>query len=313
MQAYLFVHFRQKSTPDGEQVYFSISKDGFHWEEIHEGKPVLWCRYGEKGARDFTIIRHHSNGKFYILATDLSLSNNLKNKYHDSWEEVAGCGSTCLSMWESEDLVDWSKQRLLPICNADYGCVWAPDVIYDDREDNYVVHWSSTHKSSDYRHKGIYYCRTKDFVHFSEPEPLYCIENKDYIDSAIYEENGMYYLLLKSENRSETVLMLRSEYVTGPYERVPEFDESAGLLERGMFEGPTAVKLMDGSWNLFLDYYGNKENIKGYIAFVMESLRNGHFERRDGAFSFPYRFKHGTILTISMEEYERIKNHVWDD
>ena len=30
-QAYLFVHFREKTTPDGEQVYFGLSKDGFHW------------------------------------------------------------------------------------------------------------------------------------------------------------------------------------------------------------------------------------------------------------------------------------------
>ena len=28
-QAYLFVHFREKTTPDGEQVYFGVSRDGF--------------------------------------------------------------------------------------------------------------------------------------------------------------------------------------------------------------------------------------------------------------------------------------------
>ena len=32
MQAYLFVHFREKTTPDGEQVYFGVSKDGFNWK-----------------------------------------------------------------------------------------------------------------------------------------------------------------------------------------------------------------------------------------------------------------------------------------
>ena len=37
MQAYLFVHFREKTTPDGEQVYFGLSKDGFHWEAVNEG------------------------------------------------------------------------------------------------------------------------------------------------------------------------------------------------------------------------------------------------------------------------------------
>ena len=43
MQAYLFVHFREKTTPDGEQVYFGVSKDGFNCEELNCGAPVLWA------------------------------------------------------------------------------------------------------------------------------------------------------------------------------------------------------------------------------------------------------------------------------
>ena len=38
-QAYLFVHFREKTTPDGEQVYFGISRDGINWEAVNDGVP----------------------------------------------------------------------------------------------------------------------------------------------------------------------------------------------------------------------------------------------------------------------------------
>ena len=65
---YLFVHFREKTTPDGEQVYFGVSKDGFYWEEINHGLPVLWAYYGDKGVRDFTITRCKQTGTFYIFA-----------------------------------------------------------------------------------------------------------------------------------------------------------------------------------------------------------------------------------------------------
>jgi len=311
MQAYLFVHFREKSSPDGEQVYFSVSRDGYCWEEIHGGRPVIWCTKGEKGARDFTIIRERKSGKYYILGTDLSLVYNFSGKYHNSWEAVASQGSKYLSLWESKDLVEWSEQRLISICNEEYGCIWAPDIIYDRKRDDYVLHWSSTHKSSDYKDKGIYYCRTKDFKNFTKSAPLYCPENKNYIDSAIYEENGKYYMFVKSENLEETILMLQSDEITGPYERCPEFDECVNGLERGMFEAPTAVKLENGSWNLFLDYYGSKENIKGYIPFSGMSLHDSKFVRKDADFTFPYRFKHGTILNITLEEYKRIKNHKW--
>ena len=83
MQAYLFVHFREKTTPDGEQVYFGVSKDGFNWEEVNGGAPVLWAYYGDKGVRDFTVVRcknpQTGKEKFVILATDLSLSYGMRS------------------------------------------------------------------------------------------------------------------------------------------------------------------------------------------------------------------------------------------
>jgi hypothetical protein len=38
---YLFAHFKEKITPDGEQVYFSVSRDGFNWEKVNNGNPVV--------------------------------------------------------------------------------------------------------------------------------------------------------------------------------------------------------------------------------------------------------------------------------
>ena len=55
---YLFVHFKEKSTPDGEQVYFGISRDGYHWEEVYGGKPILWAMHGDYGVRDCAITRY---------------------------------------------------------------------------------------------------------------------------------------------------------------------------------------------------------------------------------------------------------------
>ena len=71
---YLFVHFREKTTPDGEQVYFALSRDGFHWEALNGGQPVLWAFYGDHGVRDMTIVRERESGRFHIFATNLSLA-----------------------------------------------------------------------------------------------------------------------------------------------------------------------------------------------------------------------------------------------
>lgn len=309
MQAYLFVHFKEKRTPDGEQVYFGISKDGFHWDEVNGGNPVLWSYEGDKGVRDFTITRT-KEGKFIIMATDLSLAYGMPYQYQNSWAEVSRNGSKCLVLWESEDLIHWSNQRMIPLGDEDFGCLWAPDIIYDKENDDYVIHWSSSHSSNNYGDKGIYYSRTKDFKSFEKAKLLYRKDNVgSVIDSAMYEENGEYYCFLKSEKNPSRIILVKSDHVTGPFKRVHSFDDCMADLREGYYEAPTAVKLEDGRWCLFLDFYGCKEEEQGYVPFVADSLSEGNFIRSDAAFHFPYGFKHGTILTITMEEYERLKEY----
>ena len=312
-QAYLFVHFRERTTPDGEQVYFGLSTDGFHWEAVNGGCPVLWAYYGDKGVRDFTITRCKEDGKFYIFATDLSLSYGMRNQYHHSWEEIGRHGSKCFSVWESGDLVNWSEQRLVQVGDEAFGCLWAPDIIYDKKTGDYVLHWSSSHACNGYGDKGIYYSRTRDFHSFTRPEVLYRRADSDIIDSAIYEEDGVYYLFVKSGRNPARLQLLRSDEVTGTYTLVEEFARSMEAIEEGKYEAPTAVRLEDGRWSLYLDYYGVPGAGQGYVPFLADSLASGSFRRSDAEFSFPYGFKHGTILPITMEEYERIRQHDWSD
>lgn len=308
-QAYLFVHFKEKSTPDGEQVYFGVSKDGFHWEKVNGGNPVLWCYYGNKGARDFTITFCKETGKYVILATDLSLAYGLRGKYHNNWEEISRNGSKCLCLWESEDLLHWTEQSLVQIGNEDFGCLWAPDIIYDREKQDYLIHWSSSHVVDNYENKAIYCCRTKDFKHFSSPKELYRHPQDGVIDSAIYEKDDRYYLFVKKGGADSRNILLNSDHIEGPYEQIEAFYACMEDPEAEFYEAPTAVCLEDGRWCLFLDYYGVPGEGQGYVPFIAESLESGQFVRADEKFTFPYGFKHGTILTITPEQYERIKEH----
>ncbi len=313
MQNYLFVHFREKSTPDGEQVRFGLSRDGFHWEAVNGGEPVLWAYHGDKGVRDFTVVRCDLTGKFYIIATDLSLSYGFRNQYHHLWGEITRNGSHCFSLWESPDLVNWSEQKLIPIVGDDFGCCWAPDVIKDKATGDYILHWSSPLKADNYEKMSIYYSRTRDFEHFSKPELLFGKETLSVIDSAIYEENGMYYLFLKGgDERGSAIELYTAPSVTGPYTVSKPFSDCMEGCRRN-YEAPTAVKLDDGQWALFVDFYGARGAGQGYVPFLSNNIGSGIFARSDADFSFPYGFKHGTILPITEEEYERIQSHDWSD
>ena len=311
MQAYLFVHFRERRTPDGEQVYFGVSRDGFHWEPVNDGNPVLWSFLGEKGVRDCTIIRCKQDGKYRIFATDLSLAYNFKQKYHFHWPTVARNGSKCLSMWESEDLLHWSEQKLIQLGDENFGCLWAPDVFFDPQQQDYMLHWSSSHACNDYGDMGIYFSRTKDFLEFTKPRLLYQKNDAGVIDSAIYTENGKYFMFLKSDNNPERIILMQADLAEGPYTRVEAFDESMRAIEAGLYEGPTATRLENGKWCLFLDFYGTDAAGQGYVPFLADSMESGVFIRSDAAFSFPYGYKHGTIIPITTDEYEKILNHNW--
>jgi hypothetical protein len=306
MKAFLFVHFKEKSTPDGEQVYFGLSRDGFGWEEVNGGKPVLWSYHGDKGVRDFTITRT-GQGKFFILATDLSLAYGMRNQYHNSWDEITIKGSRNLAIWESDDLVHWSGQLMQPFGGGELGCRWAPEITADAQTGGYIVHWSSSHACNGYTDKGIYYSRTGDFISFTEPGLLYRKDDSGVIDSCMVEEHGVYYLFVKSERNPAGIILLKSETPTGHFERIEAFDKEMGKLKAGEYEAPTAFKLKDGRWCLMLDYYGVPGKGQGYVPFLCEELSTGTFIRADEKFFFPYGFKHGTVLEITMEEYERIK------
>ncbi|MGN7453404.1 glycoside hydrolase family 43 protein [Paenibacillus pasadenensis] len=306
-EAYLFVHFKEKETPDGEQVYFGLSKDGFRWEQVNGGRPVLESVLGEKGVRDHTIVRTREGG-FCILATDLSLANSFHGKYKGDWGNIGIDGSKCLSLWKSSDLIHWSEQRLIPLGDDSFGCLWAPDIVHDERSGDYIVHWSSSHASNGYGPKAIYYSRTRDFEQFSQPELLCRKEDSGIIDSAIYVEDGSFYRFLKSEANPAAIVLEKGTAVAGDdYVRVEAFDAEMAKLEQGVYEAPTAFRLPDGRWCLMLDFYGVQGEGQGYVPFVAESLASGRFIRSDELFSFPYGFKHGTVLPISTEEYDRIK------
>lgn len=75
-EAYLFVHFTgTEDDASHEQIYFSVSKDGREWSILNGGKAVLESSVGEGGVRDPYIVRSPVNGKFYLMATDLSIYN----------------------------------------------------------------------------------------------------------------------------------------------------------------------------------------------------------------------------------------------
>ncbi len=305
---YLFSHFKEKITPDGEQVYFALSKDGFNWHQLNGGEPILTSTMGEKGCRDIEVIRL-KNGGFVVLTTDLSIAYRMDENYQVNWKEVNSTGSKCLCMWKSDDLITFSEQKRIYFGRDDFGCLWAPEVFYDEIKDEYVIHWGSTVAEDNYTHMSIYCCTTKDFESFSEPK-LFFTKDNEILDTHLVKIDGTYHLFYKNAECPPMNMHATSDKLYGPYEHDKAFEDYMATLSRpGSYEAPTTLVLPDGRWCLMLDFFGCEKEKMGYVPFVSSKPGDSNFKRADENFSFPYGFKHGGVIEITDEEYEKIEKH----
>ncbi len=305
---YLFSHFKEKITPDGEQVYFALSKDGFNWHQLNGGEPILTSTMGEKGCRDIEVVRL-KNGGFVVLTTDLSIAYRMDENYQVNWKEVNSTGSKCLCMWKSDDLITFSEQKRIYFGRDDFGCLWAPEVFYDEIKDEYVIHWGSTVAEDNYTHMSIYCCTTKDFESFSEPK-LFFTKDNEILDTHLVKIDGTYHLFYKNAECPPMNMHATSNTLYGPYEHDKAFEDYMATLSRpGSYEAPTTLILPDGRWCLMLDFFGCEKEKMGYVPFISSKPGDSKFKRADENFSFPYGFKHGGVIEITDEEYEKIEKH----
>lgn len=306
--AYLFSHFREKITPDGEQVYFALSKDGFNWKQLNNGEPILTSTIGERGCRDIEVIRLRTGG-FVILTTDLSIAYRMDENFQVNWKEVNSTGSKCLCMWKTDDFISFSEQKRIYFGRDDFGCLWAPEIFYDELNDEYLIHWGSTVAEDNYTHMSIFCCTTKDFKSFSEPK-LFFTKDNEILDTHLIKVDDTYHLLYKNAEHPSMNMHATSKNLYGPYEHDKAFEDYMSTLEKpGSYEAPTTLVLPDGRWCLMLDFFGCEKEKMGYVPFVSSKPGDSNFKRADESFSFPYGFKHGGIIEITDEEYEAIDKH----
>ena len=295
MAGYLFVHFIGEEK-DGEQIYFSVSRDGLHFKDLNSGKPVLYSHTGTCGVRDPFLVRKQGSHKVYLIATDLRIEAG------KGWKAAQEQGSRDLIVWETEDLVHWSRERSCTVGIPEAGCVWAPEAVFDEeREEFFVFFASMVEQEGDAEAKQrIYAAYTKDFREFSETF-LYMERDSHVIDTTILESGGRYYRISKDETEKR-LIMESADSLLGKYARI----DSPALAALTGVEGPEGYLLPDGkTWCLIADRFLEGS---GYLPMVTDDLASGEFrilspEQYDMGRT---KKRHGGVLQITDEEYERL-------
>ena len=182
------------------------------------------------------------------------------------------------------------------------GCVWAPEAVFDEEEQAFLVFFASKVKcdgEETAKHR-IYAAYTKDFVTFSDTF-LYMERERDVIDTTILRSNGKYYRISKDETDSRLILE-ESDSLRGDFKRIscPVFEKLKGM------EGPEGYLLPEGrSWCVIADQFAEG---KGYLPMITEDLSSGDFtilekEKYDLGRT---KKRHGGVLELSDAEYERL-------
>lgn len=292
---YLFVTFTD-GRDDGEQIYFAISRDGLHWQDLNQGNPILTSSIGEKGARDPFLLRSVDGKHFFLIATDLRIANG------KGWNVAQYEGSRDLIIWESDDLVNWTKERSVTLGVEGAGCVWAPEAIYDKKREAYLVFFASMVKleGDEEPKQRIYYVYTKDFKEFTRPE-IYIERENHVIDTTIVEDNGMYYRFSKDET-TKLIRMDCGADLQGEFKEI----FSKALEDLYGVEGPEIYYLQgDKQWCLIVDQF---EAQKGYLPLICSDLSTGEFSvKEEGSYDMGgIKKRHGSVVALTEEEYERL-------
>lgn len=301
--AYLFPHFTSDKSGDREHIWFSVSNDGLNWEDLGGETPFITASSGTTGIRDPFIVYDEGMKKYIIIATDLCTTKG------GSWHDYSSKGSRSLFVWESEDLVSWSEERLVEVGIPEAGNVWAPEAVYCKEKESWLVFFASNvrEKRELTRKQRIYGAYTKDFVSFT-PTFKFMEAKTSLIDTNIVWDKGFYYRFTKDETHKKIVIDRCPVLVPENGEKYEEI-HSDYLASYFGLEGPECYKLPDGRWCLLVDRYHEG---KGYMPLICESLESGDFSELDEkAYSMGARKKrHGSIIHISDEEAERLRKTI---
>lgn len=281
-EVYMFTSFHEPAT-DG--LHFLYSYDGYKWDSLPGVylKPEVGV---QKIMRDPSIVEG-PDSTFHLVWTC-------------SWK-----GDPAFAYASSKDLIHWSEQKTVPIMSFDTTTVnvWAPELFYDDVNNDFIVVWASTIPfkfdkgiEDEYNNHRLYYTKTKDFEDFSKPEILYD-PGYSSIDAVIVKRaKDDYVLVFKDNTRPERNMRVAfGKTALGPYgNQSPKFT--------GNFtEGPSVTKVGD-QWLIYFDAYDKKS----YDAVATKDFKT--FEDINNKISIPAGHKHGTIFKVRESILNNLKS-----
>lgn len=292
---YLLVYF-SGNLPEEERIKYALSEDGYNFEPVNGGQPVVVQDLGTQCARDPFIIRGN-DGYFYLLATDMR-------------SELGWTSNYSIVTWKSKDLVNWEDETIIdmrevksPLTNR----AWAPQAIWDEEKSMYLIYFSSSEWLDESKTNSSVTCiwgaYTKDFKTIEgQPFEIFAPDSGlDAIDADIIQVDGTYYLYYKDESQG-TICYAYSDELTSGY--IPPDDNEVNVRYQGV-EGNFIYRITGtDTYVMMMDSY------KFDRFYIQQTTDMVHFKRvAFSDYDFDFAPRHGAVLHISDEEYRFILDY----
>lgn len=293
-RAWLFVYYTNKGH-DG--LFYAWSDDGLLWRQIRGGKPFLQPEVG--GESKSRLMRAPS------------ICRSSDGVYHMVW--TVAWESRSLGYASSRDMINWSKQRLIPVMEHEKGVrnVWDPELFYDVLGKRFYIIWASTVQdrfketagsSEDNFNHRLYYTTTVNFVEFAKTE-LYWNPNHNVMDPLLVEDKSAdlpqrYLLFYKDETLKpkpkKNLLLAVGNSPLGP------FVVQKVVSHTDWVQGPSVLRI-DGDWYLYYDCYGKRH----FGAVRSNDLTN--WTNITEKLCFPTNARQGTIIEIDKKTLKKLQ------
>ena len=294
--AYLFTYFIGNGA-DG--LHLLWSEDGFKWTPIAEGRSVLPPRVGTTE----------------VLMRDPCVTRGPDGTYHMVW--TSGWHQNLIGHASTRDFITWTPQQAIPVMahEPEVRNSWAPEVVYDEQAEEFVIFWASTipdrfpataGASEDALNHRMYATTTKDWQSFT-PTRVFYDPGFSVIDATQHRHGGELIWIIKDETRhppKKHLRLARAESRQGPF-----VDLGPPFTPEGLWvEGPTALTV-DGAVVVYYDAYVDKH----YGA--MRSTDLVHWEDISDRIDMPFegtpeRVRHGTIIEVPRALVDRLRDEL---
>jgi hypothetical protein len=311
---YLYCHMSDR----GEYTAYAVSRDGYHYEDIKGGDPILDPKEHariEGGTRDAFITRTYDGKGYLMVTTDMCVA-----KSH-IWDNYG------IDLLKSDDLIHWTsvtfdyRKGVSIFCNPEaesvykdwstINRVWAPQIFWDPNyvwengdKGGYMIYYSMLNRPEEKYDRMYYSYADKTFTKLTQPKLLFDWGYAT-IDADInyLKSDGLYHMLIKKEGGKPGIYTATSKNLTSGWGE-PVENDYVSFEGRKNCEGSSAFQLIgDKTWRVaYIQYSDNPKHYR--ICKADEHLRN---------FSDPVDIEgvtgpqHGSFMRLTKKEYNRLK------